>query len=452
MKISLSIVLLCLFGAAAFASDNNISLFWKSWEKADYRGAKKYGEAAAVRKQEYLVPLYYIDQIDTENGYREVVQQLLDQNKNSIANADNLLDDCRSSIGNGSWLYYFMQAIVQNIRKEPWEDTLDKSLKIKKSADAILYRFFNGRDHSTDDIKDAENLLPGNTALVFINLRANLIVKKDISVSQGDIDFLLISNKSPLPIDDYRYLGQVFLGVKSLSAIGPGGPNGEPFYGELYHVTNWSLIDKMSPEQKLFFACTAGYGGFQGTTDAEKIIKDIPAELLNRYRDEVYLLRLFENFYSYNYDKVLALASEIVSNQGLSSRMMYSDYYNMAYQLEMQGMRFKIMKLSEASALLYQKAYENIPEWAGYSKNYIAYEWARALYFTGRYQDAISLLEKNLSLDVFPYGTIILSWAYYRLNDNVNGKKYEDIFNKEFNGQQKLQAQFYSELSNINSR
>ena len=166
MKISPIIILLCLFGAAAFASDNNIGEFWKSWEKSDYQGAKKYGEAAAVRKQEYLVPLYYIDQIDTEGGYREVVQQLLDQNKNSIADAENLLEDCRSSIGNGSWLYYFMQAIVQNIRKEPWEDTLDKSLKIKKSADALLYRFFNGKDHSMDDIKEAENMLPGSSALV----------------------------------------------------------------------------------------------------------------------------------------------------------------------------------------------------------------------------------------------------------------------------------------------
>ncbi|GEM_PF-2367587 len=452
MRLFGNIVILYLLGTGAFAIDSNVDLFWKNWEKSDYQRAKNVGETVSLERPEYLIPLYYIDQIDTEKGYQEVIQQLLDLQKNAFANIDRLLEDCKNSIGSDTYLYYFVKAVIQNLKKATWEDTIDKSLKIKQSADALLYRFINSREHSIEDLRQAEKILPWNPSLLFINLRANLIMAKDISNSFDDCNYLLISNKLPLTVNDYRYLGQVFIGIKSLNIIGPAGPNGEPFYGELFHVTNWTLIDQMAPLHKLFFACTIGYDGFQNSSDAERILRDVPEELLEQYRDEVYILRIFENFNSYNYDKVLSIANEVVSNKGLSSRMIYNEYYNMAYKLEMNGMKYKIKLLIMAAPLLYQKAFENIPSWAGFSRNYIAYEWARSLYYNERYREAADLLEKNVDLSSFSFGTVILSWSYYRLNDKVKGKIYEDLFNKYFPDQKKIRDQFYSELSNINAK
>lgn len=440
MKIFGFIIILCLIKATAFTLDSNVEQFWKNWEKSDYEGAKKYGEAVCSEKPEYLIPLYYIDQIDPENGYQEVIEQLLAQRKGSIGHADNLPADCKLSIGDDSFLYYYIQAVIQNLKKSPFNESLDKSLNKKESADALLFRFFNSKEHSVKDLLEAKNILPGNPSVLFYNLRANLIQDKNTSNSLNYYYLLVISNKTPLLINDYRYLGQVFLGANLPPVKGPGGPNGEPYYGELYQVTNWPLVNMMDPVHRLFFACTVGYGGFQNSADAERILKDIPGDLQDMYHDEIYILRIFENFNSYNYDNILNIASEAVSNKMLSSRMIYNDYYNMAYQLEMQAMKFKINKLMEASVLLYRKAFENIPDWASFSRNYIAFEWSRALYYTARYGEAASLLEKNVDLSAFPFATVILSWSYYRLNDKINGKKYEDLFNKNFTDQKKIRT------------
>lgn len=76
-----------------------------------------------------------------------------------------------------------------------------------------------------------------------------------------EIEELLSSDDYYFDSQDYHHFIQIGLGEKYRSAIGPSGPNNEPYFGPLCAITEWESFNKFAPRHQILFAfAVAGPG------------------------------------------------------------------------------------------------------------------------------------------------------------------------------------------------
>jgi len=240
------------------------------------------------------------------------------------------------------------------------------------------------------------------------------------------------------------------LGEKYISAIGPSGPNHEPYFGPLCAITEWESFKQFAPRHQILLAFAVAGPGGQNIWDAERLLEDIDEQTLEEYAPLVKMISIYGNFHSYQYDEVYKGADELLAME-ITAPFYLPYIYDLAYEYEMfyfAGYRAEQAMIDRA-VQLYDKAYALAAAESPYLQGYILKEKGRSLYYAKRYRDAIDTLLLGLSLKDEPVFYMFLSLSYYALGDLESGAAWEAKVRALFAENERILGEFEQLLHEV---
>lgn len=250
-----------------------------------------------------------------------------------------------------------------------------------------------------------------------------------------EIQALLGSDAYYFDKEDYLNLITMGLGQRFSGGVGPSGPNGEPYFGELCMVTGWEEFKSFSPRHQILFTFTVGGPGGQNTHDAEKLLELISDDVQQQYAPFVTMLRIYENFHNYQYEAVYQGADELLK-LNLTDPSYFAYVYDLAYEYEMfyfTGYHPE-PKMIEKSVFLYELAYKLAPQWSSFWKEGVLQGKGRSQFYAKQYLASINTLKQALEFSDDPLCYLFLSLDYYAIGDVENGAYWENLTRIIFSG------------------
>ena len=426
----LFLVLIPSFASPIWAEDTAKKTFWRLWEEGNYPAAREMVLSLAAESPGYLYPAYYLYSLVMENGdllpmIADEIGFRLDQEGIEAFRAD--LAQYLPADSPGRRLAEAIVAFNWDGQEKQALDLAQKALAKRKSA--LGYYLLGVFQKGAAGIKALRSCLELCPEAGF----ARLLVCFYLAEGNASAKELRAAAKEALSnpqcffrVEDYRDLVQIILGEHFLNAIGPAGPEGEPYFGPLYALTDWETVKQISPAQKVFLAYALATGGAQDTQDAEAILAPVDEPTKAAYAPLIKILRVYESFHEYDYEEACRLTDELLRAR-LADGFYFMPLYDLGYQFELFYLQWRRndRRLLERAVALYEQAVSLRPKW---SKAYTAYTYfslGRSLYYGGRYAESLAVLQNGLAEVDFPHFYLFISLNYYRLGDPEQGKLWE---------------------------
>ncbi|HHU50301.1 MAG TPA: hypothetical protein GXZ36_00530 [Firmicutes bacterium] len=448
----------CSSGILTAAEETSIRSLWESLAGEDYQQALQLSIEEGQKNPVYFLLAYYlalvsfnsthqIDQINGEISAAEI-------NSHAVA---AFINDMDQYLAKGSPSYKLVEAIIQFIEyQNPTAATKLVAEALREKETALGYYLDFAFREDLESLQKAVRLAerPGfmQEQLLFHRYNQELDKAEEVNKEQflSAIEELLSNDAYYFDIKDYHNFIQVGLGEKYLSAVGPSGPNNEPFFGPLCAVTQWDSFKKFAPRHQILFTFAVAGPGGQNIWDAEQLLSFIDESTLATYAPLVKMINIYGNFHDYQYAEVYKGADELLA-MAITDPFYFVFIYDLAYEYEMFYFAgyYPEQKMIDRAVQLYDKAYALAPAESAFWKECVLQGKGRSQFYAKRYQDSIDTLLLALSLRDDPLCYIFLSLDYYALGDQENGAAWEAKVRAAFAGNKRVLRQFEELLGDV---
>lgn len=436
--------------------DQKTKDFWDSLSSENYEQALNIAFEKGYTNAVYFEIAYYLEIISFHS--RHLLHQINEEIRAGKIDSQKIKEfenEMKQYLEKDSPFMDMTQAIIEfneHNQKATAIKLVSKALSKKETTLGYYLHFaFQGNQEA---LKKAAELskLPGflNQYSLILSFNNNQMTKDEMLTN---LEKLLASDDYYFDQDDYRNYIQMGLGKRFVSGIGPSGPDGEPYFGELCQVTAWDSFKKFAPRHQVLFAFAVGGPGGQNTGDAEKLLTMIDEKTQQTYAPFVKMLRIYEDFHDYQYPDVFQGANELLAME-LNDPVYFTFVYDLAYEYEMfyfKGYHAE-QPMIEKAVQLYEKAYQLAPERSSYWKECVLQGKGRSQFYAGAYRESIDTLNQALTLQDDPLCFMFLSLDYYAIKDSKNGAFWETKSRKAFTQNRNILNQFDELLKDINNK
>lgn len=450
-------VLLFNFQIPSYCSDDQKTKdFWDSLSGENYEQALNIALEKGYANAVYFEIAYYLEIISFRS--KHLLQQINEEIRAGKIDDQKIKEfekEMNQYLEKNSPFIDLSQAIIEfneHNQKEAAIKLVSKALSKKETSLGYYLKYAFQSDQEA--LKKAAGLskLPG-----FLNQYDLILSFNDKRMTQEEmltnLEQLLANDDYYFDKNDYLNYIQMGLGKRFAGGIGPSGPNGEPYFGELCQVTAWDSFKKFAPRHQVLFAFTVGGPGGQNTADVEKLLTMIDEKTQETYRPFIIMLGIYENFHDYQYPEVFKGADQLLAME-LNDPIYFTFVYDLAYQYEMfyfNGYHSE-QPMIEKAVKLYEKAYQLAPERSSYWKECVLQGKGRSQFYAGAYHESIDTLKQALALQDDPLCFIFLSLDYYAIKDSENGVYWENKVREAFADNKRVLNQFDELLDGLNHK
>ena len=452
------LMVVCFSNFTLGAEQAKIQLLWESLAEENYQQALQLSIEQGWNNPVYLELASYLSWISFNSSHQlQRIRQDLYAAQIDASDIESFLSDMATYLAKESPFYKMAEAIIQfnEYQNKSYAVSLvTEALREKETALGFFLQYAFSDDLESMQKAALLSERPGllKEQLMFHRYNQELNERKEVDREQfvREIEELLSSDDYYFDSQDYRYFIQIGLGEKYISAIGPSGPNHEPYFGPLCAITEWESFKQFAPRHQILLAFAVAGPGGQNIWDAERLLEDIDEQTLEEYAPLVKMISIYGNFHSYQYDEVYKGADELLAME-ITAPFYLPYIYDLAYEYEMfyfAGYRAEQAMIDRA-VQLYDKAYALAAAESPYLQGYILQEKGRSLYYAKRYRDAIDTLLLGLSLKDEPVFYMFLSLSYYALGDLESGAAWEAKVRALFAENERILGEFEQLLHEV---
>lgn len=454
------VVILCLFssGVVLALAGNDPQLLWASLAEEDYQRALELAIAQGRKNPLYSLLAYYLSFLSFNSSAEirminfEYIDRPIREEDVQAFTADLAKYGAQDPV-----VYKLVKAIYE------FNENRNEAEGIRLVREALaeretclghyLHYCFTG---DVESCQRAAALAerPGylNQLLLILDYNANWERGQE-----PDKEKYVAALEKILADDDYyfdtrSYLNfiQMGLGERWVSAIGPGGPNGEPFFGALCAFTAWDAFPRFAPRHQILLTLAVAGPGGQNTWDGEELLGYIAEETRKSYAPLVTMIKIYENFHEYQYAEVYRLADELLAME-ITDPFYFFYFYDLAYEYEMFFFRgyYPEQTMIEKAVRLYEKAYQLAPPDSAYWQGVALRGKGRSEYYAKAYQASLTTLTETLTLLDEPTCSIFICLDYYALGDWEKGAAWEQKVRATFADNAHVLAEFEEMLSAV---
>ncbi|NLM37532.1 MAG: hypothetical protein GX202_05330 [Firmicutes bacterium] len=429
-------------GVALALVENDLQLLWDSLAEEDYQRALELAVAQGQENPLYFLLAFYLSHVSF-NSSAEI--RLILWQYYTLPSGDESLQtfagDLAQYAAEKPFVYKLAMAIVE------FNEYRNKAEAVKLVQESLAERetaLGYYLDYCfTDNAESCKKAALLSQRPAYLNQHL-LILDYNEKIESGrepekdkyvtELEKLLANDDYYFDIDNYHNFIQLGLGEKWVSAIGPSGPNNEPFFGALCDFTAWDSFPKFAPRHQILMTLAVAGPGGQNSWHGEQLLGRIDEETLEIYAPLVKMIRIYENFHDYQYEEVYRLANELLAM--ITDPFYFLYFYDLAYEYEMFFFAdyYPDQTMIDKAVLIYDKAYQLAPPDSPYWQGMALRGKGRSQYYAGRYQDSLATLTKVLALTDDPVSYIFICLDYYALGDLENGAAWEEKVRSFFAG------------------
>jgi len=446
-------------GATPSSTDTTaLAALWHSLDAEDYQQALELSMVRGQQNPLYFELAFYLSAISFNSGdqRRQILEELRYADYGD-ATIEAFLQELKNNSPANSTFHKLVEAMVtfndyQNERRAI-------ALVIESLAERETVFGYYLQYAFTDDIEGLKKAIalaerPASMIMQLLihNYNADIDVDREPNEAYYVAEFekLLADDSYYFNNQDYQNFLQMGLGMRWVGAIGPAGPNNEPFFGELCAVTAWDSIPKFAPRHQVLFALAVGGPGGQNTPDAERVLEYIDEQTLQTYAPLVKMLKIYENFHDYQYDVVYQLADELLA-MDISDPFYFMYLYDLAYEYEVfffEGY-YPDQTMIDKAVLLYDKAFQLAPPESPLWQAAVLRDKGRSQFYAKQYEASIATLTESLALHEDHICDVFICLDYYGLEDYENGAIWEQRVREVFADNRGVLADFEYLLSEV---